>query len=293
MSDSRKRLRDLLAGPGHLLVPEALSAGTARMAEVAGFEAVYIGGHAMGVLHHAIPDHGLIHPSEMVEHARRIADVVEIPLICDGDQGGETALNTFRTIRDFERAGAAAVHIEDTRNPKHLYSDDSLVPVAEMQARIRAAVDARRDPNFVVIARTDCAFNKGPVEETIERGCAYAEAGADAYFACRMSPDEVVKVSDAVPIPVMDMNHPRAFFETTKLKINVSAGMVLRGLLMKNWAMLQELKETGRIEWEGGDFLGMPRAGGAGLMDELVRDEEYLHVAERWAAALAGRPASR
>jgi 2-methylisocitrate lyase-like PEP mutase family enzyme len=289
MTNPRKRLRELLASPGCLIVPEALSAGTARMAEVAGFEAVYIGGHALGLMHHAIPDHGLIQPAELAEHARRIAGAVDIPLICDGDQGGETALNTYRTIREFEQAGAAGVHIEDTRNPKHLYSgDDGLVPVIEMQARVKAATDARRDPNFVVIARTDSAFNKGPVQETIDRGCAYAEAGADAYFACRMSPDEVAKVSEAVPIPVMDMNHPRAVFETTRLKINLSAGMLLRGVLMKTWEMLEELKATGRIEWVGGDFLGMPRAGGAGLMDEIVHDADYQRIAELWAAAKQG-----
>jgi 2-methylisocitrate lyase-like PEP mutase family enzyme len=159
------------------------------------------------------------------------------------------------------------------------------VPVAEMQARIRAATDARRDANFVVIARTDSAFNKGPVQETIDRGCAYAEAGADAYFACRMSPEEVAKVSEAVPIPVMDMNHPRAVTESTRLKVNLSAGMALRGVLMKTWEMLQELKETGCIDWVGGDFLGMPRAGGAGLMDDLVRDEDYQRIAQMWVAS--------
>ena len=110
MSKARKRFRELLAGPDQILVPEALTVAMARMAEMAGFEAVYIGGHAMGVTHHAIPDHGLIYPSEMIDHARRICDVVEIPLICDADQGGETALNTYRTVQGFERAGAAAIH---------------------------------------------------------------------------------------------------------------------------------------------------------------------------------------
>lgn len=286
MPDPRTRLRELLAQPGCLVVPEALSAGTARMAEVAGFQAVYMGGHALGLFHHAIPDHGLIQPAELAEHARRITGAVDIPLICDGDQGGETALNTWRTIREFEQAGAAGVHIEDTRNPKHLYAgDDGLVPVAEMQARIKAAADARRDANFVVVARTDSAFNKGPVQETIDRGCAYAEAGADVYFACRMSPEEVAKVSEAVPIPVMDMNHPKAVLETTRLKVNLSAGMLLRGVLMKTWEMLQELKASDRIDWVGGDFLGMPRAGGTGLMDELVRDADYQRIAQMWVAA--------
>lgn len=285
MSQSRKRFRELLAGPETILVPEALSAGMARMAEMAGFEAVYIGGHAMGVMHSAIPDHGLIYPTEMAEHARRICDVVEIPLICDADQGGETALNTYRTVRDFERAGAAAIHLEDTSNPKHLYQDDRLVPVGEMQARLKAAADARRDPDFVIIARTDSAFNKGPVEETIARGIAYAEAGADAVFVCRAPPADLARICAAIPVPVMDMNHPRDVYEATGLKVNVSAGMALRGVLMKTWEMLQELKATGRIDWVGGEFLGMPRRGSQGLMDQLVRDEDYLRVAQMWAAA--------
>lgn len=289
MSDARRRFRELLAGPDQILVPEALSAGLARMAELAGFEAVYMGGHALGVLHHAIPDHGLIYPSEIVEHARRVVDAIDIPVICDADQGGETALNTYRTVRDFERAGVAAIHIEDTCNPKHLYQDDRLVPVAEMQARLKACLDARQDPNFAIIARTDCAFNKGPVEETIARGLAYAEAGADAYFVCRMSREEVVQVCEAMPIPVMDMNHPRAFYETTRLKINISAGMALRGLLMKSHEMLVQLKETGAVEWVGGDLLGMPSREGQGLLDELIHDADYLRIAEMWAGARGDR----
>jgi 2-methylisocitrate lyase-like PEP mutase family enzyme len=285
MSKARKRFRELLDGPGQILVPEALSAGMARMAEMAGFDAVYIGGHAMGVMHHAIPDHGLIYPSEMVDHARRICDVVDIPLICDADQGGETALNTYRTVRGFERAGASAIHLEDTYNPKHLYQDDALVPIKEMQSRLKAAVDARQDPDFVIIARTDNAFNKGPVAETIERGNAYAEAGAEALFVCRMPPEDLAAICDGVPIPVMDMNHPRSVYETTRLKINISAGMVLRGILMKTYDMLTELKQTGKVDWVGGEFLGMPRRGSQGLMDELIHDEDYLRVAALWAEA--------
>jgi methylisocitrate lyase len=288
MSASRQRFRELLAGPETVVVPEALSAGQARLAEMAGFGAVYIGGHALGVMHLAIPDHGLIAPGEIAEEARRICDVVEIPLICDADQGGETALNTYRTVRQFEQAGAAAIHIEDTVNPKHLYLGDALVPVKEMQARIRAATDARRDAGFAIIARTDSAFNKAPVAETIDRACAYAEAGADAAFVCRTPAEDLAKVCAAVPVPVMDMNHPRAAFEGSGLRINVSAGMVLRGVMMKTWEMLQELKETGRIDWVGGEFLGMPRRGGAGLMDELIRDADYLRVAELWTKAKGG-----
>jgi len=277
----------MLVAPGQILAPEALSAAMARMAEMAGFEAVYIGGHALGAMHHAIPDHGLIQPSEIIEQARRICDAVDIPLICDADQGGETALNTYRTVRDFERSGAAAIHIEDTYNPKHLYKDDRLVPIVEMQARLKAATDARRDPDFVIIARTDSAFNMGPVEETIERGLAYAEAGADALFVCRMPREDLPRICEAMPIPVMDMNHPRAVYETTKLKINISAGMALRGVLMKTWEMLAELKETGRVDWAGGEILGMPSRGGIGLIDELVGDAAYLKIAEAWAQAKA------
>jgi 2-methylisocitrate lyase-like PEP mutase family enzyme len=288
VSQSRKRFRELLAGPETILVPEALTAAMARMAEMAGFEAVYIGGHALGVMHLGIPDHGLIYPSEIAEQARRITDVAAIPLICDADQGGETALNTYRTVRDFERAGAAAIHLEDTTNPKHLYQDDGLVPIKEMQGRLKAAADARQDPDFVIIARTDSAFNKGPVEETIARGIAYAEAGADAVFVCRTPKADLARICAAIPVPVMDMNHPRDVYETSGLKINVSAGMVLRGVLMRTWEMLQELKETGKVDWVGGEFLGLPRRGSQGLMDELIRDADYLRVAEIWAAAKQG-----
>ena len=178
-----KKLRALLQKPGVQLVPEAYSVRTAGIAESAGFEAVYTGGNMMSGMHLGLQDWGLITMSEMVEISSRIADAISIPVISDADQGGETALNVYRTVKMFEKAGIAGIHIEDSINPKHMGgASDRLQPADEMLTRISAAVEARTDPDFVIIARTDELYNDGSVDEAIRRGVAYAKAGADVFM---------------------------------------------------------------------------------------------------------------
>src|SRR5271167_2353946 len=109
-------LREVLAEPGLIVVAECYSVLTARVVEEAGFPATYIGGQAMGAMHAAVPDHGVVALSELLGFASAIAGSISIPLISDADQGGETPLNVRRTVRDFEHAGVAAIHIEDTIN---------------------------------------------------------------------------------------------------------------------------------------------------------------------------------
>ena len=280
----RKTFRNLLESPDEIVMPEASIPGIARIVETMGFPAIYCGGYSMSALNYALPDHGLVSPSELVECARRIVDVVDIPVICDADQGGETLLNVHRTVRSFERAGIAGIHIEDSRNPKHMYKDDALIPTGQLVDRIKAAVDARTDPDFVVIARTDVMFNGGPVDEVIERGSACREAGADVFFVCLLPGEHIARVAEAVGLPIMDIGHPGERPETQAgLKVKVWAGLLIRGMVMGAYDMLTKLQQDGYMELVGGETYGFARPDGDGIMDIALRDRDYIELIERFA----------
>lgn len=177
------RLRQLLARPRLLLAPGAWDPLSARVVEEAGFEAVYVTGSGVSVGHLGLPDIGLATMTEMVEQIRRIAAAVRIPVIADADTGYGNAMNVRRTVREYEAAGAAALHLEDQEFPKRCgHLEGKRVIAAEtMIARIRAACEARRDPDLVVIARTDARAVRG-LDEAIRRAEAYRAAGADVLF---------------------------------------------------------------------------------------------------------------
>ena len=177
------RLRELLHGPRLLVAPGAWDALSARIVEEAGFDAVYVTGSGVSVGHLGLPDIGLATMTEMVEQVRRIAAAVAIPVIADADTGYGNALNVRRTVQAYEAAGVAALHIEDQVAPKrcgHL-SGHQVIPRGEFAGKIRAAVEARTDPDFLVIARTDAISAVG-VDEALRRGEAAAAAGADVLF---------------------------------------------------------------------------------------------------------------
>src|SRR6266576_4396590 len=177
-------LRELLAGPDMLVVPGAYDALSARLIAQAGFPAVYMTGFGTAASVLGQPDVGLLTMSEMVSRAAAIASVVaDLPLIADADTGYGNPINVRRTIREYERAGVAGLHIEDQVWPKkccHM-EGKQVIPMDEMAQKIRAAVDARQDPDFVIIARTDANAVHG-LEDAIRRGKAYHEAGADVIF---------------------------------------------------------------------------------------------------------------
>jgi 2-methylisocitrate lyase-like PEP mutase family enzyme len=176
------RLRTRLAGPT-LLVPGAYNPLVARIFERHGFEAIYAGGYAAAAATYGLPDIGLLTQSEMAQHVARIAAAVDVPVIADADTGYGDLANVARTVHEFERAGAAAVQIEDQIFPKrcgHL-EGKQVIPRNEMVRKVRAALAARTHPETVIIARTDAIAVTG-LEDAIERMQAYAEAGADVIF---------------------------------------------------------------------------------------------------------------
>ena len=182
MSDARAALRSALRGPRMLVAPFVYDGLQARLAQAAGFAAVYMTGFGTAAAR-GLPDLGLLTMTEMAENVRTIARAVAIPLICDADTGYGNALNVMRTVACYEEAGASALHIEDQVWPKRcgFLGGKQVIPQDEMLAKLRAALDARRDPELVVIARTDALEPEG-WDAAERRARAYRDAGADLVF---------------------------------------------------------------------------------------------------------------
>lgn len=182
----RRRLRELLAAPEPLVLPGASDALGARLIDGAGFAAVYATGAGIANAQFGVPDIGLISLGEIVEQVERIADATDRPVVVDGDTGHGGPLSVMRTVHLFERAGAAAVQLEDQRMPKRCghFDGHELVDTAEMVAKIHAARRARCDDGdaaTLIVARTDARDVFG-LDEALRRGHAYLDAGADALF---------------------------------------------------------------------------------------------------------------
>ena len=195
---ARPRLRELLARPEPLVAPGAYDALSARLVEQAGFDVVYMTGFGTTASLAGRPDVGLLTGTEMVDNARRIAAAVDVPVIADADTGYGNAINVVRTVQAYEQAGVAGIHIEDQVMPKkcgHM-SGKAVIPADEMVGKIRAAVAARRDPDFLLIARTDAAAVEG-LSAAIDRARAYADAGADVLFVeAPTSEDDIARVAE-------------------------------------------------------------------------------------------------
>lgn len=193
----RPTLRRLVERRAGLVVPGAYDGVSARLVERAGFEAVYMTGYGTSAARLGLPDLGFAGLAEMLENARLLAATVRIPLIADADTGYGGALAVERTVRAYEAAGVAALHLEDQVWPKrcgHLAGKE-VVPREEMVARIRAAAEARRDPDLLLIARTDAIAVTG-FDDALGRAEAYARAGADVLFV--EAPTTVAEI-EAIP----------------------------------------------------------------------------------------------
>ena len=179
---------------------------SAKVADRIGFKALYMTGYGVAASHLGLPDAGIATYSDVVERVRRMANGTSTPLICDADTGFGGLLNVKYTIEGFEDAGCSAIQIEDQEIPKKCGHTPGrrVVPVEDMVDKIRVAVDARKDPNFLIIARTDSRTNMG-LDEAIRRGRAFHEAGADVVFVeAPESEDEIAAVGEAFPgVPLL------------------------------------------------------------------------------------------
>jgi len=205
MEKMTTRLRNLLRGDQILVVPGTHNALAARIIDKEGFEAVYMTGYGTSASVLGKPDVGLLTMSEMVRNAANIVEAVNIPVVADGDTGYGNAVNTIRTVKEYEKAGVACIQLEDQVAPKkcgHMMGRE-IISKEEMVGKIKAACDARWDDNFMIMARTDARTIYG-IEEAIERGKAYEQAGADIIFIeSPESIDEMKMITSNFDVPVL------------------------------------------------------------------------------------------
>lgn len=202
------KFRRMLEAREAILLPGAANALSARAIEDAGFNAIYITGAGIANTFLGMPDIGLTTLTEVASHVAAIRDAVALPLVVDGDTGFGNALNMARTVRVLERAGASAIQIEDQDFPKRCghFSGKAVIDAAEMVQKIKAAVDARTDPNFTIIARTDSRAAEG-FDAAVERLAKYHEAGAEATFLeAPVSLEEIRRIPKSVPgLPILNI----------------------------------------------------------------------------------------
>lgn len=251
------RLRGRLASDDILVLPGAANALGARIIEDIGFEAVYVAGAGVANTYLGTPDVGLVTLTELSEHVAAIRDAVEVPLVVDADTGFGNPLNVARTVRTLERSGANAIQIEDQITPKRCghFSGKQVIDRHDMVQKVRAAVDARRDDAFTIIARTDARASLG-FDEAIERAVAYAEAGADVTFVeAPRNGEEMAAIPRLLPGPqvintVEGGQTPSvglAELESMGFKIALFANLSLQGAIRGMQRVLGHLREHGTI----------------------------------------------
>ncbi len=184
---SRLKLKARLATGETLIVPGAHDPVSAMLVEQAGFDAAYVGSYATSAARLGQPDVGIVTLNDMVDHASAIVDAIDIPVLADAENGWNIAPNIWRTVSAFEKAGVAGIHIEDHEFGKHTALTPVVASLETMMAKLRAAMEARTDPNFLIIARTDTLYMLRDIDEMIRRVNAFTEAGADLVMAPGLS----------------------------------------------------------------------------------------------------------
>ena len=275
MTGMAERLRSLIDGGEHFVAAEAYSALTGRIVEQVGFKAAYVGGHACGAFHYAVPDNGIFSQVEQIEQSARIAASIEIPLIADADTLGQTVADAFHFTRRYVRAGIAGIHVEDEINPKHSRYRNDLASIEDMQARIDACVRARSGSDFVIIARCDEMYSQsrrgggsGSVDEAMRRGNAYAKAGADVLVYPLASAEHTAKIAAEVRVPLcaLGLNMPGTAF-------TLSTGWGWLGAAQLHLARATELMQTGKVTMDP----ILP------AKDALLEQDRYDELVGQWA----------
>lgn len=250
---AKTTLKELIQKEGMVVAPGCYDGLTAKLIRNAGFSCVYMSGGSTSA-GYGYPDFGLLTMSEMVENAGRIADAVDVPVISDADTGYGNELNVYRTVQAFEKAGVSAIHIEDQVSPKrcgHL-DDKELISREDFAAKMRAAADARRSQDFLIIARTDSRARLG-FEEAIARSNMALEAGADVVFLeAPQTLDEVKNTPKLVKGPcllnvIRGGKTPDIGFDEAKqagYKIAIVPGIVITTAISAVEEVLEALKST-------------------------------------------------
>jgi 2,3-dimethylmalate lyase len=273
MGRSAGKLRALLKAPGLVMAPGVADGVMARIVAREGFEAIYMTGAGTAATRLGWPDIGLMTMTEMADNAGRIAGASGLPTIADADTGYGGPLNVRRTVQAYESAGVAAMHMEDQNWPKrcgHL-AGKTLIPAQDMEAKIRAACDAREDPDFVVIARTDAIAVEG-FDKALDRAKRYEQAGADVIFVeAPTSMEQLEAIPRAVSTPClfnMAMSGKTPFLSVKEIdglgfKLAIYPNLMLMAAIPAATNALQRLKTTGSID---------------GMENELTRFTDFFDL---------------
>ena len=252
-----EKLARIITDRRAVIVPGAPNAMFARVIEDLGYEVVYVTGAGLANMHLGAPDIGLTTLTEVANAVAAIADAVDLPLIVDGDTGFGNAVNMVRTVRVLERAGAAGIQIEDQVFPKRCghFEGKAVIPLEEMVQKVRAAVDARRDGQFQIIARTDARAIDG-LDAALDRAHAFIEAGADMTFVeAPRSTDELARIATELPAPQManivfggkTPDPGRAILAEQGFSMVLYANAALQAALRASREVLESLRDTGSL----------------------------------------------
>ena len=252
----------MLNSPGIIVAPGAYDGISARLIERQGFKVVYMTGAGTAASALGQPDIGLTTLTEMTTHAAHIASCVSLPVIADADTGYGNALNVIRTVREYERAGVAAIHLEDQVSPKRCghIAGKAVIPAREFAEKIRAASENRTDPDFVIIARTDARAVNG-LDDAIERARMYREAGADVIFVeAPTSREEIERIVKEVKAPLLSNQVPGgrtpaltvSELEQLGYKIVIFPAVGFMAATLAIEKALADLKTTG-TDWREGE----------------------------------------
>jgi 2-methylisocitrate lyase-like PEP mutase family enzyme len=245
------KLRDLLASDQMIVAPFVMNALHAKIAQSVGFDAVYMTGSGTSA-EKGFPDVGMLTMTEMVGNAKYIANAVDVPVICDADTGYGNPLNVQRTVREYEAAGVAGIHIEDQVFPKKcgFFDGKQVISSEEMVHKIHAALDARADSDFVVIARCD-AYAVTGWEDTVRRCKEYSDAGADMVFVDGIKSEEDLKAY-AKDLPNLSRMYNGDLFSTQEVAALGYKLMICGGTIWLVYQQLrdsfEELKTTGKVD---------------------------------------------
>jgi 2-methylisocitrate lyase-like PEP mutase family enzyme len=283
-STTRSRLRAMAEARRGVLVPGAFNALSARVIEDLGFEAIYVTGAGVTNMELGLPDQGFMGLAEIADATARIRDAVSLPLLVDADTGFGNALNVRHTVRTLERAGADCIQLEDQVAPKRCghFAGKEVIATDEAVAKIKAAVDARHDADFLVMARTDACATQG-FEAAIERALRFAEAGADILFVEAVtSADDIRQLARSLPRPqLMNMviGGKTPILGADDLAalgfgFVLYANAALQGAVLGMQRALTSLRDTRRLDESSGlvaTFEERQRLVGKPQLDELER----------------------
>jgi 2-methylisocitrate lyase-like PEP mutase family enzyme len=279
-------LRDLISNNAPVIAPSIYDGITAAVLRDVGFSAAYIGSYATGATKYAVPDIGFIGVEDMADQIRRLAPIANVPLIVDGEGGWGNPLHVARSIKILERAGAAAVHIEDHEFGKHIVMNPRIIPVGQAVDKIKAALDARESDEMMIIARTDSPGTEGP-QAAFDRLMAYEEAGADGLFYAGVPDMDVqLKLKSDSKVPIFGVDFPGQSAAQLGAIADVIlyyglTHLVVRNALSRAFTILKTEGSAVSLEDELGGvpaiidfdtFLGVPqareKAGQFGLLDQ-------------------------